>query len=153
MLPHKPWPTWHVFIALTDDEVAFLQDRLIKAECLSLQSEEFLLTQSHVTMGLWQVTMDTESHVCASRCFVPKCRFYITIKTKCRFLKDFSEKMLLYALPNLTQKFALAHSVCAFYNSQKSSHSFSISRWYKQPTRCNNNNLLVISISSTCFGR
>jgi len=24
---------------------------------------------------------------------------------------------------------------------------------YKQPTRCNSNNLLIISISSTCFGR
>jgi len=44
VLPHKPWPTWHVFIALTDDEVAFLQDRVIEAECLSLQGEEFLLT-------------------------------------------------------------------------------------------------------------
>lgn len=36
MLPHKPWPTWHVVIALTDVEEAFLQDRFIATECLSI---------------------------------------------------------------------------------------------------------------------
>jgi hypothetical protein len=36
MLPHKPWPTWHFFIALTDNEVAFFQERFIEAECLRL---------------------------------------------------------------------------------------------------------------------
>jgi len=30
---------------------------------------------------------------------------------------------------------------------------FKLIQKYKQPTRRNNNNLLVISISSTCFGR
>jgi len=31
--------------------------------------------------------------------------------------------------------------------------NLSIIQLYKQPTRCNNNNLLVISINSTYFGR
>ena len=26
-------------------------------------------------------------------------------------------------------------------------------KWYRQPTRCNNNGLLIIPVSSTCFGR
>ena len=29
----------------------------------------------------------------------------------------------------------------------------SVIQQYKQPTRCSNNNLLIISISSTCFRR
>ena len=26
-------------------------------------------------------------------------------------------------------------------------------KWYRQPTRCNNNGLLIIPVSSTCFGQ
>ena len=44
MLPHKPWPTWHVVIALTDVEEAFLQDRFIAAECLSIVQQSHVMT-------------------------------------------------------------------------------------------------------------
>jgi len=46
--------------------------------------------------------------------------------------------------------------LCPSITSSKhlsASSTRSSSQWFKQPTRCNNNNSLVISISSTCFGR
>ena len=55
-------------------------------------------------------------------------------------------------------RYVTVHLVAAWHaNLQNTSYSINSYRdepiqWHKQPTRCNNNNLLVISSSSTCFG-
>ena len=69
---------------------------------------------------------------------------YHIIYVKCDYFTN--QKKYSYEIHNILQR----NKLRLFSKSQKNIIKY---KKYRQPTRCNNNGLLIIPVSSTCFGQ